>query len=248
MAKKLEVKNLIISFRTNNGTVKAVRDISFDLEKGETLAIVGESGSGKSTILRQVCGMETPEVGDVRLEGKCQFIFQDAYASFDPRMTIRQSLYESIRNAAKRDGKPAQRGSRVPEYDERILTYLEQVGLSEEFLDRFPSRLSGGQCQRMAIARALVGDPEVLLCDEITSALDVTAQREVVELLVRLHDELGFSIIFVSHDLALVHSFCDRILVLKSGEVVNCGDAEAVIQNAEEPYTKQLLDSVLTVR
>ncbi|MBQ2016292.1 MAG: ABC transporter ATP-binding protein, partial [Clostridia bacterium] len=100
----------------------------------------------------------------------------------------------------------------------------------------------------MAIARALVADPEVLLCDEITSALDVTAQREVVELLVRLQKELGLSIIFVSHDLALVHSFCDRILVLKSGEVVTCGDAATVIQNTEEPYTKQLLDSVLTVR
>ena len=163
-------------------------------------------------------------------------------------MTIRQSLYESIRNAAKRDGIPSQRGSRVSEYDKRIESYLSQVGLSPELLDRFPSRLSGGQCQRMAIARALVADPEVLLCDEITSALDVTAQREVVELLVRLHDDLGLSIIFVSHDLALVYSFCDRILVLKSGEVVNCGAARDVIQNTEEPYTKQLLDSVLTVR
>ena len=236
------------SYRVRGNEVQALKCVDLDLYRGEVLGIVGESGSGKTTILRQVCGMETPEAGDVRLKGKCQFIFQDAYASFDPRMTIRQSLYESIRNAAKRDGKPAQRGSRVPEYDERIRTYLEQVGLPEELLDRFPSRLSGGQCQRMAIARALVGDPEVLLCDEITSALDVTAQREVVELLVRLQKELDLSILFVSHDLALVHSFCDRILVLKNGEVVTCGDAAAVIRNAEEPYTKQLLDSVLSVR
>ena len=236
------------TYRVRGNEVQALKGVNLALYKGEILGVVGESGSGKSTILRQVCGMETPEVGEVHLDGNFQYIFQDAYASFDPRMTIRQSLYESIRNAAKRDGKPSQRGSRVPEYDKRIESYLSQVGLSPELLDRFPSRLSGGQCQRMAIARALVADPEVLLCDEITSALDVTAQREVVELLCRLHDELSLSIIFVSHDLALVHSFCDRILVLKSGEVITCGDAKEVIQHTEEPYTKQLLDSVLTVR
>ena len=244
----VELSDVHKTYRVRGNEVQALKGVDLKLYQGEILGVVGESGSGKSTILRQICGMETPEVGDVHLDGKYQYIFQDAYASFDPRMTIRQSLYESIRNAAKRDGKPSQRGNRVPEYDERIRTYLEQVGLSEELLDRFPSRLSGGQCQRMAIARALVADPEVLLCDEITSALDVTAQREVVELLVRLQKELGLSIIFVSHDLALVHSFCDRILVLKSGEVVTCGDAATVIQNTEEPYTKQLLDSVLTIR
>ena len=236
------------TYRVRGNEVQALKGVDLALYKGEILGVVGESGSGKSTILRQVCGMETPEIGEVRLKGNFQYIFQDAYASFDPRMTIRQSRYESIRNAAKRDGKPSQRGSRVPEYDERIGSYLAQVGLSEDLLDRYPSRLSGGQCQRMAIARALVADPDVLLCDEITSALDVTAQREVVELLCRLHDELSLSIIFVSHDLALVHSFCDRILVLKSGEVVTCGAAKDVIQHTEEPYTKQLLDSVLTVR
>lgn len=236
------------SYKVRGNEVEALKGVDLLLYKGEILGVVGESGSGKSTILRQICGMETPEFGDVILDGKYQYIFQNAYASFDPRMTIRQSLYESIRNAAKRDGKPSQRGSMVPEYEDRIMTYLEQVGLSTDLLDRFPSRLSGGQCQRMAIARALVGDPEVLLCDEITSALDVTAQREVVELLVHLHEELGLSIVFVSHDLALVHSFCDRILVLKSGEVITCGDAKKVIRHTEEPYTKQLLDSVLTVR
>lgn len=236
------------SYKVRGNEVEALKGVDLLLYKGEILGVVGESGSGKSTILRQICGMETPEFGDVILDGKYQYIFQDAYASFDPRMTIRQSLYESIRNAAKRDGKPSQRGSMVPEYEDRIMTYLEQVGLSTDLMDRFPSRLSGGQCQRMAIARALVGDPEVLLCDEITSALDVTAQREVVELLVHLHEELGLSIVFVSHDLALVHSFCDRILVLKSGEVITCGDAKKVIRHTEEPYTKQLLDSVLTVR
>ena len=203
------------SYKVRGNEVEALKGVDLLLYKGEILGVVGESGSGKSTILRQICGMETPEFGDVILDGKYQYIFQDAM---------------------------------VPEYEDRIMTYLEQVGLSTDLLDRFPSRLSGGQCQRMAIARALVGDPEVLLCDEITSALDVTAQREVVELLVHLHEELGLSIVFVSHDLALVHSFCDRILVLKSGEVITCGDAKEVIRHTEEPYTKQLLDSVLTVR
>lgn len=245
--KAAELKEVYKTYRVHGNDVPALNDVNLTLYRGEILGVVGESGSGKSTLLRQVCGMETPDVGAVLLNGKYQYIFQDAYASFDPRMTVRQSLYESIRNAEKRTGIAPQRGKLVAEYEERIQSYLEQVGLSAELLERFPSRLSGGQCQRMAIARALVSNPDILLCDEITSALDVTAQRDVVELLVRLHEERNLSILFVSHDLALVHSFCDRILVLKAGEVVVCGDAHEVIQNTEEPYVRQLLDSVLTV-
>lgn len=235
------------TYQVRGKEVQALTGVSLALTQGEILGVVGESGSGKSTILRQVCGMETPEVGEVFLDGKFQYIFQDAYASFDPRMTIRQTLYESIRNAAKREGKPWKKGKRVPEYDARIADFLAEVGLSEDLLERYPSRLSGGQCQRMAIARALVGNPEVLLCDEITSALDVTAQREVVELLIRLQKERNLSILFVSHDLALVHSFCDRILVLQHGEVVETGSAPEVILHPKEAYTRNLLDSVLTV-
>lgn len=246
--RSVKLEDVHKTYKVRGNEVQALKGVDLTLYKGEILGVVGESGSGKSTILRQVCGMETPENGEVELNGKYQYIFQDAYASFDPRMTIRQSLYESIRNAARRDGKTAKPGRLVPEYEELIGSYLAQVRLDPKLLDRYPSRLSGGQCQRMAIARALVGEPEVLLCDEITSALDVTAQREVVELLVRLQKELDLSILFVSHDLALVHSFCDRILVLKSGEVVECDEASAVILHSEEPYTKQLLDSVLTVR
>ena len=246
--KSVKLQDVHKTYKVRGNEVQALKGVDLTLYKGEILGVVGESGSGKTTILRQICGMETPENGEVELNGKYQYIFQDAYASFDPRMTIRQSLYESIRNAARRDGKTAKPGRLVPEYEELIESYLAQVRLDPKLLDRFPSRLSGGQCQRMAIARALVGEPEVLLCDEITSALDVTAQREVVELLVRLQKELELSILFISHDLALVHSFCDRILVLKSGEVVECDEASAVILRSEEPYTKQLLDSVLTVR
>ncbi len=139
------------------------------------------------------------------------------------------------------------RGKKIDAYDQKILPILESVRLSDDLLDRYPGRLSGGQCQRMAIARALIADPEVLLCDEITSALDVTAQREVVELLVELQKDRDLSVVFVSHDLALVHSFCDRILVLQDGSVVECGPSSKVIRQSEEPYTKQLLASVLTV-
>ena len=235
------------SYKVRGSHVQALKGVSMALNKGEILGVVGESGSGKSTILRQASGLETPEEGEASVHGKYQYIFQDAYASFDPRMTIRQSLYESIRNAAKRDDKPLKKGRSVPEYDDLIRSILTEVGLKETLLDRYPSRLSGGQCQRMAIARALVADPEVLLCDEITSALDVTAQRDVVELLIRLQKERDLSIIFVSHDLALVHSFCDRILVLKAGEVIEVGSASEVILHSTEEYTKQLLDSVLTV-
>lgn len=235
------------NYRIRGNEIQALKGIDLDLYRGEIFGVVGESGSGKSTILRQISGMETPEYGEVHLDGRFQYIFQDAYASFDPRMTIRQSLYESIRNAAKKAGEPLLKGNRVAVYDATINGFLEQVGLPEELLDRYPSRLSGGQCQRMAIARALVADPEVLLCDEITSALDVTAQREVVELLVRLQNELQLSILFVSHDLALVHSFCDRILVLKDGEVVECDEASRIIREPGQPYTRQLLDSVLTI-
>ncbi len=235
------------TYKVRGNEVQALKGVDLTLRKGEILGVVGESGSGKSTILRQASGMETPEYGDVQLDGRFQYIFQDAYASFDPRMTIRQSLYENMRIAAQRRSEKVLRGKRIDTYDQKIMPILDSVRLSGDLLDRFPSRLSGGQCQRMAIARALLADPEVLLCDEITSALDVTAQREVVELLVELQKELGLSIVFVSHDLALVHSFCDRILVLKEGEVVECSDASNVILHSEHPYTKQLLESVLTV-
>lgn len=246
-ARALALTDVHKTYRVRGNEVQALKGVDLTLYKGEILGVVGESGSGKSTILRQACGMETPEYGDVELDGRFQYIFQDAYASFDPRMTIRQSLYESIRNAAQKRSEKPLRGKKIDAYDQKILPILESVRLSDNLLDRYPGRLSGGQCQRMAIARALIADPEVLLCDEITSALDVTAQREVVELLVELQKDRDLSVVFVSHDLALVHSFCDRILVLQDGSVVECGPSSKVIRQSEEPYTKQLLASVLTV-
>lgn len=246
-ARALTLTDIHKTYKVRGNEVQALKGVDLTLYRGEILGVVGESGSGKSTILRQASGMETPEIGEVELDGRFQYIFQDAYASFDPRMTIRQSLYENMRNAAQRRSEKPLRGRRIEAYDRKILPILESVQLTGDLLDRYPSRLSGGQCQRMAIARGLLADPEVLFCDEITSALDVTAQREVVELLVELREALDLSIVFVSHDLALVHSFCDRILVLKNGEVVECDEASNVILHSEHPYTKQLLDSVLTV-
>jgi peptide/nickel transport system ATP-binding protein len=236
------------TYRVRGNEVQALKGVDLDVFRGEILGVVGESGSGKSTILRQVCGMETPEVGEVRLDGKYQYIFQDAYASFDPRMTIRQSLYESIRNAARRDGKPSQRGSRVPEYDKRIESYLSQVGLSPELLDRFPSRLSGGQCQRMAIARAMAVEPEILLCDEITSALDVSSQAQILHLLAGICRESHTSAIFVSHDLAVIRCLCDRVMIMRDGALVEEGQAAQVICQPKEAYTKKLVDSVMEIK
>ena len=235
------------SYKVRGNEVEALKGVDLLLYKGEILGVVGESGSGKSTILRQICGMETPEFGDVILDGKYQYIFQNAYASFDPRMTIRQSLYESIRNAAKRDGKPSQRGSMVPEYEDRIMTYLEQVGLSTDLLDRFPSRLSGGQCQRMAIARAMAVRPEILLCDEITSALDVSSQAQILRLLADICRENHTSAIFVSHDLAVIRCLCDRVMIMRNGSLVEEGSAAQVIQDPKEEYTRKLVDSVLKI-
>jgi ABC-type glutathione transport system ATPase component len=238
-------------YRVRGNTVEALRGVSFALHRGEILGIVGESGSGKSTILKQLACMEKPDAGCVIfqgqnltemkrkagldvLRGQVQMIFQDAYASFNPRRTIRQSIEENIRLAQKRN-KPTWTAEEL----------AAQVGLSPELLDRYPGRLSGGQCQRMAVARALAASPEVLLCDEITSALDVTVQREVAELLVRLHEERNLSILFISHDLALVHSFCDRLLVLKNGAVTEEGLPDNVIFHSRHEYTRKLVDAVL---
>lgn len=230
--------------------VRVLDDVSFTLQPGEILGIVGESGSGKSTLLRQIACLEHLTSGEIRLAGRditraaprdicreVQFVFQETAAAFDPRMTIRQSLHETLR---------VLRGAADPAA--RVTELLGQVGIPEALADRRPAQLSGGQCQRMAIARALAANPTVLLCDEVTSALDVSAQAQIVHLLSDLRRTLGLAIVFVSHDLALVSSLCNRVLVLQSGRCVEAGAANAIITNPQEPYTKQLRDSVLTIQ
>ncbi len=223
--------------------VRPLRDVDFDLYPGEILGVVGESGSGKSTLLRAVSGIEKPDDGRLYHDGTeytgsgpektgkfLQMIFQDAYGSFDPRMSMEKSLLE---------GNAAERGD--------MLRIIGEVGLTEELLLRRPRHLSGGQCQRMSIARALLSHASVLLCDEITSALDVTTQAQVIRLLTEVRDLEGVAIMFVSHDLALVSMICDRIIVMKDGRIVEQGETKAVINSPADPYTRKLLDSIIAV-
>ena len=239
----LSGKDLNKEYKTRDRVVRPLQHVDFELYPGEILGIVGESGSGKSTLLRMVSGIERPDSGSVLHEGSeytgegpektgrfLQMIFQDAYGSFDPRMSMEKSLREG--NDAGRD---------------EMLRIIGEVGLSEELLPRKPKHLSGGQCQRMSIARALLSHADILLCDEITSALDVTTQAQVVALINEVRETENVSIMFVSHDLALVSMICDRVMVLKDGVVVEEGPTSEVINDPKDPYTKKLLDSVLSV-
>ena len=239
----LSGKDLNKEYRTRDRVVRPLQHVDFELYPGEILGIVGESGSGKSTLLRMVSGIERPDSGSVLHEGTeytgagpektgrfLQMIFQDAYGSFDPRMSMDRSLREGI--DAGRD---------------EMLRIMNEVGLSEELLPRRPKHLSGGQCQRMSIARALLSHADILLCDEITSALDVTTQAQVIKLITEVRDAENVAIMFVCHDLALVSMICDRVMVLKDGVVVEQGVTSDVINDPKDPYTKRLLDSVLSV-
>ncbi|MBP5266655.1 MAG: ABC transporter ATP-binding protein [Lachnospiraceae bacterium] len=239
----LEGRNISKQYKTKGRKIQSLNDVNFALHRGEILGIVGESGSGKSTLLKMITGMERMDAGDLYHEGTSytkshpgktgkflQMIFQDAYGSFDPRRTMKQSLLE-IQHTTMQD----------------VLDMIEKVGLTPDLLERKPRQLSGGQCQRMSIARALLSHVDILLCDEITSALDVTTQAQVVALLSDLREKEGLSIIFVSHDLALVGNLCDRIMVLKDGTCVEDGEAKDVIYHPKDAYTKILLSNAITI-
>ena len=245
----LECRDLRKRYSGRGGHVDALRNVSLTLEQGEILGVVGESGSGKSTLLRLISGLEAPDGGELRLKGgllgprrtkadyRCiQMIFQDAAASFHPRRTIAASIRESVRSLCGRGAEPDRAG----------LAAL--VGLTPEFMDRRPGQLSGGQCQRFAIARAVAVSPELLLCDEVTSALDVSSQAQILRLLAGICREREMSALFVGHDLAVVSCLCDRILVMRDGAVVEEGPTERIIRAPGTAYTRELLDSVLELR
>lgn len=229
----------------------AVDHVSFQVMPGQTVGIVGESGSGKSTLAKLLCCLEEPTEGQIRLCGqeigkrkgkkqremyrKLQMVFQDPVSSFDPRRTLGDGIGESLRN----------HGMSREEAKKRVELLLEQCGLPEEFAGRYPHEVSGGQCQRAAIARALAIEPQLLICDEATSALDVTVQKQIMELLDRMRKEKNLTILFICHNLALVQSFCDQILVMKQGKIVEEGKPEEVIRHPQHAYTKQLVESVL---
>lgn len=230
--------------------VKAVDDVSFQLRKGEVLGIVGESGSGKSTLAKILTRLTDCSSGILKLEGnnitsyrgkalkevysKIQMVFQNPVSSFDPRRTLGDGIGESLRN----------REMKKPEIDRRVREVLKQCGLEEEFAGRYPHEVSGGECQRAAIARALAAEPEILICDEATSALDVTIQKQIIELLQELKEKHGLSFLFICHNLALVQMFCDRVIVLQDGRIVEEGTPDEIISNPKDAYTKKLIESV----
>ena len=238
-------------FKRDKGVVSAVDRVSITVRKGETYGLVGESGCGKSTVGRLIAGLEPPSGGAIELDGRdlatlkgrdavrihrdVQMMFQDSYAAMDPRMRIDQILAEPM---------SIQRTGDAQQIAERIMEILEQVGLTEEILDRYPHEFSGGQLQRIGFARSLTLAPDLIVADEPVSALDVSVQAQVLNLMKDLQEELGLSYLFISHDLAVVQYMADRIGVMYLGRIVEEGPAEEVVANPRHPYTKALIDSI----
>lgn len=235
--------------RLKTEPVRAVDDITFTMAKGETLGVVGESGSGKSTLARMILGLDDPSSGTIHFDGKpmqglsaaaaykmrrrVQFVFQDPTASLNPRMTIQQIISEPW--AIHPDVLPRN------QWRNRVAELLEQVGLKPDHADRHPHQFSGGQRQRIAIARALALKPELIVCDEAVSALDVSVQAQVIDLLKDLRRDYGLSYVFVAHDLALVRDFATSVLVMYGGKIVEQGPVRQVYDNPQHDYTKALL-------
>ena len=248
----LKVENLTKVFsRRGQPDFTAVKNVSFELMTGECLGIIGESGSGKTTLVNMITRLLDATEGSIILQGedithingkelrtvyrKMQMVFQTPTDSFDPRRKLGDSIGESLRNTGRAGSESKQHVARL----------LKMCGLPAEFAGRYPHQVSGGQCQRAAIARAIAIKPELLVLDEATSALDVTIQKEILELLTMLKDELHMSYLFICHDIALVQQFCDRVLVMYKGSIVEQGRPDDVIQNPKDDYTKRLIDSIL---
>jgi peptide/nickel transport system ATP-binding protein len=231
--------------------VRAVQPVSLSVEEGETLGIVGESGCGKSTLARMLVGLLPPSTGTIEINGepldnadpalfgrKIQYVFQDPISSLNPRKTIRQIMEAPLKHL--HDMPPAARADRIREI-------FAAVNLREEFLDRYPHEFSGGQAQRIGIARALAADARILILDEPVSALDVSVQAQVLNLLADLKEQFGLTYLFISHDLAVVEAVSDRVAVLYFGAVVEVGPADEVFAHPKHPYTKLLADSAPVV-
>ena len=215
------------------GSFEAVKGVSFSLGEGEILGIVGESGSGKSTIAKTLIGLQKASGGTVTNRARAtQMIFQDAVGSLNPRMTVRQTLEEVLRHGCR---------GQVEATSESLLSL---VGLSNAVLDQYPREMSGGQCQRVSVARALACRPKVLIADEPVSALDVSVQARVLNLLRDLRRDLGLSILLIAHDLAVVKNVCDRVCVMEKGLFVDVGRTEDVFTSPKSEYTKRLLSVI----
>lgn len=261
MKEMLSVQDLAVQFRVNQtkkwpwsepGIVHAVNGVSFSVAQGQTLGIVGESGCGKSTLVRAIAGLVKPSRGVVRLEDReidyssrkdvqtlrrsVQMIFQDPVASLNPRMTIRDIVAEPLIMF-------------FPEMDQearltRVHALLDRVGIPRRNANRYPHEFSGGQCQRIGIARALAAEPKVLLCDEPVSALDVSIQAQVVNLLRELQADIGLTLVFVAHDLGVVRHISEEILVMYLGGMMEIAPAAELVQTPHHPYTQALLSAV----
>lgn len=252
-----EIKNLQKTYWLKKGflskpvAINAVNSISFKVKRGEILSIVGESGCGKSTTAKMLLNIETPTSGEILFEGKdiahfspaelkayrkkVQIIFQDPYSSLNPRWNVGEIIAEPLKLNTSMSAK---------EITERVFSLMKKVGLKEEWYWRYPHQFSGGQRQRIGIARALALNPEVIVCDEPVSALDVSIQAQVLNLLLELQKEFNLTYIFISHDLGVVEHISDRIMVMYFGDVVEEKGVEELFANPEHPYTQTLLNAI----
>ncbi|WP_319779401.1 dipeptide ABC transporter ATP-binding protein [Maridesulfovibrio sp.] len=251
----LEIKNIKRHYPVSNGmfslskaTVKAVNGISLEVKEGETLGLVGESGCGKSTLARLLTGLEKPDDGNIKFKGKklsdwtakerstmIQMVFQDPYSSLNPRQRIGKIISESMR---------IHKSGSKDEIQQRVEELLVQVGLRPEHHKRYPHEFSGGQRQRVAIARAIAMNPDLIICDEPVSALDVSVQAQVLNLLKSIQQKFGLSYVFISHDLSVVSHISDRVAVMYLGRLMEITSAEELYRNPHHPYTQTLLDAV----
>ena len=241
-----------ILVRKLSNTVKAVDGVSLEIEQGEILGLVGESGCGKSTLSRTIMQLIPASSGSVLLEDQnlstlprnevrkrrldFQMIFQDPYASLNPRMTIHSTLAEAI--------KQRHRSLKGSELDQKIAELMERVGLDQRFRQKYPHEFSGGQRQRIAIARALAPEPKLIIADEPVSALDVSIQSQILNLLLKLRKDLNLTMIFISHDLSVVRYISDNIAVMHEGKIVEYGEAEEIFNHAKHSYTRKLLEAI----
>ena len=254
----LEIKDLVTRFDLKNGLfgrvygrIFAVENVSFNIYPGETLALVGESGCGNSTIARSIMQLDRPVSGSIKFEGQetigvspkklkafrrnLQMVFQDPFSSLNPRMTIGKAIADPILvNKILPYGKAKQ----------RVGELLERVGLSREHMNRYPHAFSGGQRQRICISRVLGLNPKLIIADEAVASLDVTIQAQVINLLMDLQADLGISLLFISHDVAVVERIAHRVAVMYLGEIVEIGDRKSVFRNPQHPYTQKLFSSV----
>lgn len=247
----IRVENLVVEFPGRKGAVlQAVSDVSFDVMEGETLGIVGESGCGKSTTAKAVIQMPRPTTGSVEYRGMdlagldketlrskrtdLQMIFQDPISALNPRRSVWDIISEGVEIW----------GTHGAWTDARLVELIESVGIDPQYRDRKPFQFSGGQCQRISIARALALDPRVLICDEPVSALDVSVQAQILNLLDDLKNEHDLTMLFISHDLAVVHNVSDRVMVMYLGRVAEVGDADSIFDNPIHPYTQALLAAI----